>query len=261
MCYHQVMISTEPFFFPGNEIGCLLIHGFTGTPNEMRELGEYLASQGFTVRGIRLAGHGTSPSDMERTTWEDWFDSVLEGYHHLKGITCKIFPIGLSLGAALALHLAAHHEVDGVIALSAPAFIKDPRLFFLPFIKHFIRFVKKGPPDFIDTTAPQRHLDYPVYPIRSIEQLLQFLAHLREELPLVKAPVLFIHSRTDKSVPPENPLYLIQRISSTEKSIIWIEKSGHVITEDIAREEVFNACADFIRRHSGSDSSELQPGS
>lgn len=252
------MISPEPFFFPGNEIGCLLIHGFTGTPNEMRELGEYLAGQGFTVKGVRLAGHGTSPLDMERTTWEDWFGSVLEGYRQLKEITRKVFPIGLSLGAALALHLAAHHEVDGVIALSAPAFIKDPRLFFLPLLKHFIRFVKKGPPDFVDTTVPQRHLDYPVYPTRSIEQLLKFLAHLRGELSLVKAPVLFIHSRTDKSVPPENPLYLFQNISSAEKSIIWIEKSGHVITEDIAREEVFNACADFIRRHSHPDPSGLQ---
>ncbi len=251
------MISPEPFFFSGNEIGCLLIHGFTGTPNEMRELGEYLANQGFTVKGIRLAGHGTSPLDMEKTTWEDWFESVLEGYCQLRGITRKIFPIGLSLGAALALHLAAHHEVDGVIALSAPAFIKDPRLFFLPLIKHFIRFVKKGPPDFIDTTIPQRHLDYPVYPTRSIEQLLQFLAHLRGELSLVKAPALFIHSRTDKSVPPENPLYLIQHIGSVEKSIIWIERSGHVVTEDIAKQEVFSACADFIRRHSDLNPSEL----
>ncbi len=252
------MKGAEPFFFPGNETGCLLIHGFTGTPNEMRGLGEFLASQGFTVKGVRLAGHGTSPLDMEKTTWEDWFRSVLEGYQEIAGMGCMVFPIGLSLGAALALHLAAHCEVKGVVALSAPAFIRDPRLFFLPLLKHFIRFVKKGPPDFLDPTVPQRHLDYPVYPTRSIEQLLRFLAHLRSELHLVRAPVLFIHSRTDRSVPPENPLYLIQRIGSTEKSIIWIERSGHVITEDIAREEVFNACLDFIRRHSGSDPSELQ---
>ncbi|MCS7287274.1 MAG: alpha/beta fold hydrolase [Anaerolineae bacterium] len=251
------MISAEPFFFPGNEIGCLLVHGFTGTPNEMRRLGEFLAEHGFTVKGVRLAGHGTSPLDMEKTTWKDWFNSVLEGYQELQRLTYKIFPIGLSLGAALSLHLAVHYSVDGVVALSAPAFIKDPRLFFLPIAKHFIRFVKKGPSDFFDPTVPQWHLDYSVYPTRSIEQLLQFLAHMRRELPMVKAPVLFIHSKTDRSVPPENPLYLIQRIGSAEKSIIWIEKSGHVITEDIAREEVFNACLNFIRQHSGPGPSEL----
>ncbi len=252
------MKGAEPFFFLGNEIGCLLIHGFTGTPNEMRGLGEFLANKGFTVMGVRLAGHGTSLSDMEKTTWKDWFDSVLEGYRELQGRARKIFPIGLSLGAALALHLAIHHEIDGVVALSAPAFIKDPRLIFLPLLKHFIRFVKKGPPDFFDPTVSQRHLDYPAYPTKSIEQLLQFLAHLRSELHLVKAPVLFIHSRTDKSVPPDNPIYLIQRISSTEKSILWIERSGHVITEDIAQHEVFNACLDFIVRHSDLSPSEWQ---
>jgi carboxylesterase len=253
------MEGAEPFFFPGNEIGCLLIHGFTGTPKEMRELGEFLADHGFTVKGVLLAGHGTSPLDMEKTSWQDWFESVLDGYRQLKGKTRKVFPIGLSLGAALALHLAAHHQVDGVLALSAPAFIKDPRLFFLPILKHFIRFVKKGPPDFLDPSVPPKHLDYPVYPTKSIEQLLKFLAHLRGELSLVKAPVLFIHSRTDKSVPPDNPIYLLQHVGSSEKSIVWIERSGHVITEDIARQEVFNACLDFIRRHSGPDLAELQP--
>ncbi len=253
------MIGAEPFFFPGGETGCLLIHGFTGTPNEMRGLGEFLAAQGFTVKGVRLAGHGTSPLDMEKTTWEDWFASVVEGYRELQSVAHKVFPIGLSLGAALALHLAVHHEVEGVVALSAPAFIRDPRLFFLPILKPFIRFVRKGPPDFLDPTVPQRHLDYPVYPTRSIEQLLRFLAHLRGELPLVRVPVLFIHSRTDRSVPLENPLYLIQHIGSAEKSIVWIERSGHVITEDIAREEVFSACLDFIRHHSGTGPSGLQP--
>jgi carboxylesterase len=46
--------TTEPFFFPGNDTGCLLIHGFTGAPTEMRPLGEFLAGKGYTVLGVRL---------------------------------------------------------------------------------------------------------------------------------------------------------------------------------------------------------------
>ena len=61
----------EPFYFPGNRVGCLLIHGFSGSPSEMRFMGERLAKAGWTVSGILLSGHGTTPEQMAKTTWED----------------------------------------------------------------------------------------------------------------------------------------------------------------------------------------------
>jgi carboxylesterase len=64
----QIIPTAEPFFFPGNgqntRIGCLVTHGFTGAPKEMRWLGESLNRQGYTVCGIRLTGHATRPEDM-----------------------------------------------------------------------------------------------------------------------------------------------------------------------------------------------------
>jgi carboxylesterase len=77
----MIIPTAEPFFFQGNKIGCLLIHGFTGAPKEMRWLGEYLANQGYTVLGVRLAGHATRPEDMRRMNWEDWAVSVEDGYY------------------------------------------------------------------------------------------------------------------------------------------------------------------------------------
>src|SRR5262249_50914792 len=65
------------FALPGTRgLGCLLVHGFTATPAEMRPLGEALAARGFPVRGVRLAGHGTSVEDLARTGWRDWYASV-----------------------------------------------------------------------------------------------------------------------------------------------------------------------------------------
>ncbi|HLA87386.1 MAG TPA: hypothetical protein VJL10_05165, partial [Anaerolineales bacterium] len=73
---NQLIPTTEPFFFSGGRTGCLLIHGFTGTPKEMRWMGEYLNQQGLTCLGIRLAGHATHPEDMRRSRWTDWAASV-----------------------------------------------------------------------------------------------------------------------------------------------------------------------------------------
>src|SRR5690554_1252829 len=74
----------QPFFHQGNSTGCLLIHGFTGTPSEMRPLGTYLNQQGYTVSGIQLPGHGTKPEDLMRVKWEAWYQEAVAGYLKLK---------------------------------------------------------------------------------------------------------------------------------------------------------------------------------
>src|SRR5512141_3506758 len=91
--------NAEPFFYSGNHVGCLLVHGFTGTPYEMHELGRRLAAQGYTVLGPALAGHATCLQDMIPTRWPDWYGSVTSGYDRLSEQCDTLFVIGLSLGA------------------------------------------------------------------------------------------------------------------------------------------------------------------
>ncbi|MDK1046444.1 MAG: hypothetical protein QGM45_12280, partial [Anaerolineales bacterium] len=80
----------EPFFYPGGDIGCLLIHGFSGAPEEMRWMGKYLAEHGFTVLGVRLFAHATQVTDMNRARWEDWLANVEDGYHMLRGLASQV---------------------------------------------------------------------------------------------------------------------------------------------------------------------------
>src|SRR5919198_4315041 len=119
----QIIPTAEPFFFLGNSSkpACLLIHGFTGTPKEMRQMGEFLNGQGYTCLGIRLAGHATDPEDMIRSRWTDWVASVEDGYQLLCGLTDHIFLIGLSMGGILALLASTQLNVKGVIAMSTPS--------------------------------------------------------------------------------------------------------------------------------------------
>ena len=250
----QIIETTEPFFFPGSTVGCLLIHGFTGTPKEMRWLGEYLAGQGLSVLGLRLTGHATHPRDMIRSRWTDWIASVEDGYHLLRGTAEHIYLIGLSMGGALSLLMSTRLNVKGVVAISTPAQLpNDWRLHIVGLLAGIWPYMSKSndAPDsgWFDIEARKAHVSYPRNPLRSIAELNKLLREMRAALPEVRVPVLLIHSRDDESVSPRNLESIYASLVKTpDKSKLYITDSGHVATRDAARKQVFEAVADFVKR-------------
>src|SRR2546428_13165417 len=101
------MRGAEPFYFKGNAVGCLLLHGMTGTPKEVRGIGEQLAACGYTALGVRLAGHGTHGSDLHSTCWTDWYTSALHGSWRLRDERSPGFVVGYSPGGVLPVGVVA----------------------------------------------------------------------------------------------------------------------------------------------------------
>ncbi len=247
--------NAEPFFFPGHRVGCLLIHGFTGTPYEVRELGARLAARGYTAWGPALAGHATRLQDLYDTTWHDWYATAVAAYAQLARTCDTIFPIGLSMGGALALHLAAHRPVAGVVVVSTPFTIHNPliplfRIF--PFLQKLVPQVNKNPKrdDTHDPRVRSQHPEYRAYPIRAAKSfILDFLPHLRADLREVAAPALLIQARGDSGIPRDSMEQFHARLGSREKEMVWIEPSGHLVLEDYGKEEAFERILQFIARH------------
>ena len=250
-----ILKGGEPFLMPGNQIGCLLIHGFTGTPKEMRWLGEHLANEGYTVLGPRLFGHATDQQDMIRARWSDWVASAADGYHLLHDVCSQVVVMGLSMGGALALYLGTQVPVAGVVALSTPYVTPHPLMRNLrpivPLISRVWRYAAKGPSDWRDPEAAEGHLDYPDYPVRAAAELDDLLAEMRRDLHRLTAPVFLIYSRGDEAVDAEHAQAISENLTSSEAEILWVENSGHVITRDAEREVVFAAATDFVRRVTG----------
>lgn len=245
----MIIPTAEPFFFPGGPTGVLLIHGFTGSPFEMRWMGEYLAEQGYTVLGIRLAGHATKTEDMLRVRWQDWVASVEDGFHLIKGCCKEFFAAGLSMGGVLTLHAASRLPLTGAIAMSTPySLASDWRLSIIEYIHQIKPRVEKGPPDWHNPEAAKDHIDYPYYPSRAIAELRDLLVEMRKVLPDIKIPVLLIHSKKDSGVAPTNSEKIYQSLGCKDKSLLWVENSGHVITREPDRLQVFQATDAFIRR-------------
>jgi len=254
----QIIPTAEPFFFPGDpsKPACLLIHGFTGAPKEMRWMGEYLNQQGYTCLGVRLAGHATNPEDMIRSRYTDWIASAEDGYQLLRGLRDNIFLIGLSMGGDLALLISTRlaQPVEGVVAMSTPYKLPDdPRLRHIEWISKTISYMPKSDEEpgagWFDKAAWKEHISYPQNPVRSIGELNKLLGEMRAALPQINVPVLLMHSRDDRYVLPENmELIYADLLNTSDKTKLDITGSGHVLPRDAARQQVFQSALEFIQR-------------
>lgn len=249
MSQANIIPSAEPFLIPGGKTGCLLLHGWTGTPKEMRMLGDPLAADGYTVLAPRLFGHATSPQDMDRACWRDWVASVEDGMHLLKGCTEQQVVMGLSMGGILALLAAARFDFAGVVTFSAPcALPPDPRAKFLPLLAPFRLKISKGAPDWHNPDMLGYHVDYPYYHPRWVIELQKLIRVMRNELRNIRIPALLVQSRLDNGIPAESLDTLLAEIGSSDKSALWVQHSGHVVIEEPDREEVFTAVKSFLKK-------------
>lgn len=244
--HDNIIPGAEPFFFPGNHVGVLVCHGFTGSPQSMRYLGQNLGAAGYTVIGPRLQGHGVSPEAMAVSTAADWIASVDEALDVLRDSCSHIFMTGLSMGGTLALHAAARHAgvMRGVIPINATVHVASPDLARLAFDRAAPATV---PGIGSDIKAPGvRELAYPEVPTASIRELFALVGVTRALLPRVTCPALVIQSRDDHVVEPANGPRIVRHLGSRQVELLWLENSFHVATLDHDRDLICRRCIDFI---------------
>ena len=243
----EIINLKEEYFLPGNNEACLLIHGFTSTPAELRELREKIHEIGYTVLGVKLKGHGTTAEDMEKSTYLDWIESAVEGYRKLKDKYEKIYVIGHSMGSLLALHIAKNFNIDKVIALSPPLIIKNKSARWAFIAKYFVRFSEDNP-----RVRPEEEkkflLGYHKTPIRSVHEFNKLAAKVRKDLYKINKPLLIVHSHMDRTVDEESVDLLYNSVSSQIKEKIYLNKCGHNITVECEKEDVFRGVIDFLKK-------------
>lgn len=239
------MEGAEPFFLPGGEKGVLLIHGFTGSPAEMRLLGEFLQRAGYTVFAPRLCGHGTTVEEMSKTKWCHWYSGVQDGYHILKPLCKSVAVVGLSMGGLLAFKLAAEYPIEKVVSLSTPIYIADKRMDMLPMYRVFREFVPKKRKVYMDI-APKYSVGYSATPLSSLSSLVELIQQVDRLLPTINIPLLIVQARWEHTVQPRSAQHIYNRIGSSEKQLVWLEKSGHIVTLDVEREQVFRHIIEFL---------------
>ena len=237
--------SDKPFFLKGNnEIGILLLHGWTSPPDELFPLAKYLNSFGYTVSAPLLLGHGTRPEDLEHVKWKDWLFQSREELEKLKKHSDKIFVGGISMGGNLAMMISDDESIAGIVAMGAAMRYKFHSLakiilFFMGLTKTYR---KKYYPPWVRKKMGNRKV-YLRYPIESAKEVVRMTDATREFLPRVTKPILIMQSKSDHMVSKKSPQMIFEGVKSNIKEIFWIENVYHVF---VGKREVWEKIAQFI---------------
>lgn len=239
--------NAEPFHLAGNEIAILMIHGFSGSPVSIRPWAEGLHAEGYSIYAPRLPGHGTTWSEMNETTWQDWYQEVEKEFESIRVKHRRIFVAGFSMGGALALHLAAERgrEIEGLLLVNPS--IGDDRLImsFVPLIKYLIPSVAGRRTD-VAAPNPPRH-SYGRTPLRALHSLQKLWRKVRSELPAIDLPLMIGYSIQDHVVDPKFSEIVIDNISSVDIREIIFENSFHNVALDYDLSQLVSESHTFVR--------------
>ncbi|MFK0289544.1 alpha/beta hydrolase [Streptomyces sp. NPDC090442] len=240
--------GAEPFRRDGGDVGVLVCHGFTGSPQSVRPWAEYLADRGLSVTVPLLPGHGTRWQDMQLTTWQDWYAEVDRELRALTERCGTVFVCGLSMGGALALRLAARHgdAVSGVALVNPGNKVHERAAPLLPALRHVVRSTKGIASDIAKPGATE--VGYDRVPLHAAYSLRAFFRLVDDELPRVTQPLLVMTSPQDHVVRPADSDRILSRVSSTDVRHTRLERSYHVATLDHDAERIFADTHDFITR-------------
>jgi len=257
---------------PSNASGVLLIHGLTGTPNEMRFVAKGLRREGFTVDCVQLAGHCGTEDDLIKTGWRDWFGSVEAAAEKLGREVDHLFVAGLSMGSVLALKYAIEHpgKVSG-LGLYGTTFVYDgwgiPPIgklsFLLPIfdrlhIGHHKSFIETFPYG-LKNERLRRSVSEKMFsgdsaaaglagnPWPSLAEFYRLSGDVQKNLHKVRAPSLVMHAREDDVASLRNAQLIERKISGPVETVVLTD-SYHMITVDQEKATVVARSADFFRR-------------
>lgn len=239
------MRSPKPFLLEGGRSGCLLIHGFTGSPAELHYPACRLHRAGFTVLGPLLAGHGTTPMDMEKTSWRDWLRTAESAYGQLVQRTEDIIVLGLSMGALLGIDLASRLPVKALVLLAPPFYLRNQYARLSPLIRPFRRYREKPP---MRADLAEVLWSYDRTPLACLPDLFHLIKRARHALGSIRVPTLIVQGEKDGTIRPESAVYAYQRIPASMKEMVLFPGSGHIITADREREAVMDRVEHFLAR-------------
>ncbi|HVI52379.1 MAG TPA: alpha/beta fold hydrolase [Candidatus Sulfotelmatobacter sp.] len=275
-------IADASFHYPGGKAAVILIHGLTGTPTEMRFVGKGLASAGFSVYGLQMAGHCGTEDDLLRTGWKDWYASVEAAYDDVAKAHDVVFVAGLSMGAVMSMHLVARRpgKLRGMGLLSTTLTYDGwaiPKFrFLMPLFLHtplglHYRFVENFPYGIKDDRLRQRvvanmHAGNSVEAGNlgmtgaSLRELWSLVDVVKAEMPAITTPAIILHAAEDDVASRKNADYCEAHLGGPKKKVLFHE-SYHIITVDRERNEVVRQLADYFKALcSPDDLSPVKPG-
>lgn len=255
-----VVIGGEGFVLdrPGAP-AVLLLHGAGDTPQTLRYLAIAFHEQGFHVVVPLLPGHGRTIREFSQVTADILSDAARSAYREVRESHDWVAVVGLSMGGALAVQLAANNPDLPALGLLAP-YLAMPRG-----IEWFAQLswlwgavvpaVRSGDGiSVLDPVERERSLAYGVFTAAALRALRTTMRRAVAGLPNVTAPTLFVQSRTDNRISVADATRAFALLGARDKQLEWVTGAAHIITVDYGRENVAALLVAWMERRAPSRS-------
>lgn len=239
------IIAPKPFTIESGRRAVLLLHGFTGNPNDVKRLGRFLAERNYTVHAPLYKGHGLDPLTLIQSSPQEWWDSVIEGYDILreKGYD-EIAVAGVSLGGIFSLKLGVERPMKAIVTMSAPAIAKSPDSLQNRIIDYAINYKKLS--GTYDATKDTHEAISELVQMPSLTSLQSMINETSNQLKALNSPVHVLRGLEDDPYYCESADLIYSSVKSRIKSIKTFVNSGHILTLGKEKELVFEEVYRFF---------------
>jgi carboxylesterase len=246
-----IVAGAEPIALDAGPRTVLLLHGFGDTPDSLAGLARHLHAAGWTVRVPLLPGHGRTVDEFAASGAAAWRAAAREAYAALAARGQPPALVGQSMGAALAVELAAAHPETPALVLLAPLLSLSPALEQGARWWRLAALVRpvvdtRDERSIQDPAARVASRGYGAMPVRLAPELAGLVRDAVAALPRVTVPVRVIQSREDNRVTVAGTTAAVARLGSPIRDVVWRTGAGHVLSADHGREEVWALVADWL---------------
>ena len=233
----------------------LVLHGFTAQPKTVDHIAGFLEKASLPFEIPTLRGHGQTPEALIGVRWQDWLEDAQSAYERLEKAHGRVAVVGHSMGGLVAGVLAARKPQTASVVMVAPAMeYSNPLAYMVPVLGVVIKYWSWGPSSVTDPVlraqSEAEKITYPRFPISAFAEMLKLRQVAKRELSQVRVPAMVIQSRLDKSLPPSAAENSFARLGSSDKKLEWLDRGGHEVFWDVARDELCQTIVDFVQSKS-----------
>ncbi len=242
--------SNNYIFNKNSKKAIYLIHGYSSSTYEVKELAEFLSQNGYMTVANNLPGHGTTVNDCNNATYTDWIKFTEMDIANLTSKCDEIHIIGISMGSVLGLHLATLFPINSLIA--AATVFKFNNEFnvriLVPLLSWLI--TKRNKASQYKEGNKMEFTGYSEYPLKALNQMRKLTSYIRPKLKKVKCPTLIIHSEADRTSKKDNFHIVDSEIASKEKNTLIVNNASHnLFCKSTDQRYIFDKVLLFINKH------------
>jgi len=236
-------------FNTSSKLGVYILHGFSSTTYEVKDLAKFLGNNGYCTVANNLPGHGTSVDDCNRIKFHHWIDKVKKDVAELSTKCDKIFVVGNSMGGVLALYLASLFPINGFVSGGTVLRFENhfTTNYIVPFVCNFITTRSKNK---FNKSKSVRFYGYESYPLKALNQFRKMNNKVIPLIKKIKAPGMLIHSKSDRMSVKENLDIIKRNLTNGDVKTFFVEKAHHnMFDKNPDQKLIFNEVLQFLNSH------------